>query len=83
VESHVPGCALKEGDIYINWDRNTGNSAFTPKTWPERVEDKHKVDYPANLGGDKKEEKKSFIQKGLNSNLEIPGYNSPTLNGKG
>jgi len=28
--------------------------------------------------------KAAFIQiKGVNSNLEIPGYNEPTLNGKG
>jgi len=45
------------------------------------VEEKHRIDYPANLGAGA--EKKAFLQKGLNSNLEIPGYNSPTLNGKG
>jgi len=44
VKSHVPDCVLKEGDIFINWDNNKGNTAFQPKTWPERVEAKHQVD---------------------------------------
>lgn len=44
VNTHVPGCALKEGDVYVNWNRDVGNTAFVPKTWPERVEDKHRVD---------------------------------------
>jgi len=44
VTSHVPECVLKEGDIFVNWDRNRGNVAFKPKTWPERVEEKHRID---------------------------------------
>lgn len=67
-------CMLKKGDIYINRSKGTSNP-FTPKTWPERVEIKENIA--------KYTLKKSFIQKGLNSNLEIPGYSNPTLNGKG
>lgn len=81
---HGGVCALKEGDIYINWNKNGQNSAFKPKTWPERVEIKNMIGYPsellANAGA---AEKKAFIQKGFNSNLEIPGQNNPVLNGKG
>lgn len=66
--------------MYVNWDKNANASAFKPKTWPERVEDKSHI-------GDFTMKKKFFLQlsaksKG-NSNLEIPGYSSPVLNGKG
>jgi hypothetical protein len=65
---------MKKGDIFVNFGKGSV-SAFAPKTWPERVEIKHMIgDFTT---------KKAFIQKGFNSNLEIPGYNDPTLNGKG
>lgn len=68
---------LKQGDIFINKTKLAANaSAFKPVTWPERVEMKHKI-------GEFTAGRKSFIQKGFNSNLEIPGYNNPELNGKG
>lgn len=54
--------------------RDTTNSAFKPLTLIDRLLIKE------GLGG------KSFMQKSkgsFNSNLEIPGYQSPTMNGKG
>lgn len=68
---------LKKGDIYVAWNQKSGGgNAFKPLTWPERVEIKERIDYAPNLPAPKEggaEEKKSFLQKGFNSNLEIPG----------
>jgi len=70
-------CALKEGDVFIAAPRNGVNSAFRPKTINERLEIKdHLADFSKPVGS-------AFLQKGFNSNLEIPGYNEPILNGKG
>lgn len=80
---------MKKGEIWVNKAKATPN-AFDPKTWPERVEVKeHLGDVNKGAGG-------AFIQthththirtntkfKGVNSNLEIPGYNDSNLNGKG
>lgn len=60
---------LKEGPIYVNYDRSI-SSPFAAKTWPERVEIKNQTGYPSELGG---AAPSAFIQKGYNSNLEIPG----------
>jgi len=40
----VPDCVLKEGDIFVNWDKSKANTAFVPKSWPERVEIQHAID---------------------------------------
>lgn len=48
------------------------NSAFKKKTLNERLEIKE------SLAG-----RMRFAEKSVNSNLEIPGYNNPEINGKG
>lgn len=65
---------MKEGEIFINNNRNNSANPFAARTWPERVLDKHIIGDFTN---------KAFIQKGFNSNLEIPGYSNPDMNGKG
>jgi len=73
-ESFKGSCMLKVGDIFVNRGMAVV-SPFVPKTWPERVEIK------TNIGNFSDKGAKSFMQ--INSNLEIPGYNNPVLNGKG
>jgi len=71
-------CVQKEGDIWISKPHNSSaSSAFKPKTMEERLIIKEA------LGDSNLSKSLKFIQKGFNSNLEIPGYNNPELNGKG